>query len=66
MDTRYYTGRPNDDKLPVELGEANLWSSFGHDNHDLNSLVMPAMEMAISSPPTRDLHPNFYSEITQV
>ena len=34
VDTRYYTGRPNDDNLPVELGEANRWSSFGHDNHE--------------------------------
>eukprot|EP00581_Thalassiosira_minuscula_P015527 CAMPEP_0183726798 /NCGR_PEP_ID=MMETSP0737-20130205/24225_1 /TAXON_ID=385413 /ORGANISM="Thalassiosira miniscula, Strain CCMP1093" /LENGTH=552 /DNA_ID=CAMNT_0025958255 /DNA_START=285 /DNA_END=1943 /DNA_ORIENTATION=+ len=40
VDTRYYSSRPNDDNLPVELGKLDRLPTFGHDNHDLNSQIM--------------------------
>ena len=41
VDTKYYTNRDLDDKLPVELGKVDrLPMMFGHDNHDLNSQLM--------------------------
>lgn len=34
VDTKYYGSRPNDDKLPRELGASDQWD---HDNFDLNA-----------------------------